>query len=419
MKKLPPLGLRIIKSSFGVLCGFLIFYLRGQRGAPFYTALAVLWCMRSNIQDSFHMAKQRTIGTIIGGIYGFLVIIIVRYFHVSYFLNLTMISLMIIPIIYTTLLIHKKNASYFACVVFLSIVVNHIGDENPYLFVFNRVLDTLIGIFISLIINQMHIPRHKNKDILFVSGIDDVLVDSYHHMSDYSLRSINCMIDDGMLFTVSSLNTVATILDYIGNIHFNLPIITMDGAALFDIEKKRYLKTFDMDYDRASFCISFIESLGFHVFVNSIFEDSWIIHYNDFHNDVEKSIFESLRVNPYRNYYKHPLMKNEKTIYLMIVDQNERIEYLYQKMLDSLNISLLKILKYESKDYPGYSYMKIYDSNATRENMLKELMNMYHIEKCVTFGSIEGKYDILIDHDDPNIFAKKLDQLYQPFFFLK
>ena len=52
-------------------------------------------------------------------------------------------------ILYTTVLLKKKNASYFSTVVFLSIVVNHIGDQNPLLFVFNRVLDTMIGIVLA------------------------------------------------------------------------------------------------------------------------------------------------------------------------------------------------------------------------------------------------------------------------------
>ena len=65
------------------------------------------------------------------------------------------LSGMIIPIIYTTLLINKKNASYFSCVVYLSIVVNHLGDENPYSFVFNRSLDTMIGIVLGLLLTWL------------------------------------------------------------------------------------------------------------------------------------------------------------------------------------------------------------------------------------------------------------------------
>ena len=40
---LPPIGMRIIKSAVGVLLGFVIYFLRGRQGTPFYTALSVLW----------------------------------------------------------------------------------------------------------------------------------------------------------------------------------------------------------------------------------------------------------------------------------------------------------------------------------------------------------------------------------------
>ena len=419
MKKiqLPPIGLRMIKSSIGVLLGFIVYYLRGCQGTPFYTALAVLWCMRSNIKDSKVMAYQRALGTLIGGIYGFIILMISIHLQIPQYYHFLLCSIMIIPIIYTTLLIKKKNASYFACVVFLSVVVNHIGDTNPYLFVFNRVLDTLIGIILSLIINLMHIPRKKNKDILFVSGIDDVLVNSSNKMSDYSLRSINNMINDGMMFTLSSLRTVPVILESVQGMNINMPIIAMDGAVLFDIKNKKYLRKYEMSHEKSVEIISFIRSMGFHVFINSIFEDSWIINYGDFCNEVEKEVYENLRGNPYRNYYKHDLMNDQKTVYLMVIDKKERVEYLYEKMKSQIDISNIKLLKYDSLDYQGYTYLKIYDQKATRENMLKELMNLYHINKVITFGSIKGQYDIVVDHSDANVVAKTLDKLYQPVFY--
>ena len=63
-------------------------------------------------------------------------------------------------------------------------------------------------------------------------------------MSDYSIRKINVMIEDGMLFTVSSMRTVPIILESIPGINLKLPIIAMDGAVLFDIHQKKYLKIY-------------------------------------------------------------------------------------------------------------------------------------------------------------------------------
>lgn len=73
---------------------------------------------------------------------------------------------MVVLVLYTTVLFGQKQASYFSCVVFLSIVINHVSDLNPYLFVWNRFLDTMIGICVGVCINCFSLHRVRNKDIL-------------------------------------------------------------------------------------------------------------------------------------------------------------------------------------------------------------------------------------------------------------
>ena len=51
---------------------------------------------------------------------------------------------------------NEKNTSYFACVVYLSIAVNHVTDVDPFLFVLNRCFDTVIGIAVGLFVNTVH-----------------------------------------------------------------------------------------------------------------------------------------------------------------------------------------------------------------------------------------------------------------------
>ena len=43
-----------------------------------------------------------------------------------------LVSVMIVIVLYTIVLIKRKQASYFSCVVFLSIVVNHAGSFLLY-----------------------------------------------------------------------------------------------------------------------------------------------------------------------------------------------------------------------------------------------------------------------------------------------
>ncbi|MCR4838976.1 MAG: hypothetical protein K5897_08630 [Eubacterium sp.] len=58
MRRIPSVGMWIIKSAVGVALCFAIYLLRGQQGTPFYSALAVLWCIQSRIRDSLFIVLQ-------------------------------------------------------------------------------------------------------------------------------------------------------------------------------------------------------------------------------------------------------------------------------------------------------------------------------------------------------------------------
>ena len=420
-KKIPSIGMRTIKSAIGVFLGFVIYFIRGNQGMPFYTALSVLWCIRPYIKDTKEMAIQRTIGTFIGGIYGFILILfeINTTFLYNEFIRCLVISLSILPIIYTTILINKKNASYFSCVVFLSIVVMHITDENPYFFVFNRVLDTLIGIGIGIVINNARIPRKKQSDILFVSGMDDTLLSVQETITPYSVILLNRMLDDGAKFTIATMRKPASLIENLQGIRIQLPVIAMDGAVLFDMKEKRYLKKYEISYEETKEILNFIEQRNFHVFINATVEDSWVIYYSDFKNEVEDKIYNSMRKSPYRNYVKRDIPEGQDILYLMIVDKTDIIESLYLDLHSNGLTKSYKILKYESNDYSGFTYIKIYNREATKDNMITYLAEPVNAEKVITFGSIEGKYDIVTKDDDSNKVVKSLEKLYEPYFWKK
>lgn len=161
----PPIGMRIIKSALGVLICFVIYILRGKQGTPFYSALAVLWCIQNRTNNTIGNALQRTIGTFIGASYGLLYILLRQSIPIlnDDLIHYFIISAALIPIIYTTVILKQKKASYFSCVVFLSIVVNHLMDENPYVFVANRTLDTLIGIILGIVLNVGYMWKMHNE----------------------------------------------------------------------------------------------------------------------------------------------------------------------------------------------------------------------------------------------------------------
>lgn len=409
-RKLPGIGLRIIKSFVGVFLCYVVDYFRGGEGIVFYSQLAVLWCMQDYVSETIGKAKQRTIGTVIGALYGLIVIL---FFGTSLFLPV-IVSVFIIAILYTTVIINAKQASYFSCVVFLSIVVNHIGDSNPYLFVWNRFLDTMIGIVLGVCVNCFSLPRKKNRDILFVSGLDDTLLAQNDNMTDYSRVELNRMIEDGAKFTISTVRTPASLMEPLSDIKINLPVIVMDGAALFNIHEKRYEYVYLISSEQTRDIIRFIEERRMSYFANVIIDDMLVIYYQNTQDEVYNNIITTLRKSPYRNYVNRQVPEGEGVVYFMIIDRKESVDKLYKEMCEAGYDKKLKILHYDSQDYQGYSYIKIYNKNAKKENMLEYLKNSLNIDKIISFGTIPQRYTYTITPGDSNVVVKIMKKEYEP-----
>ncbi|MCC8049382.1 MAG: HAD hydrolase family protein [Clostridiales bacterium] len=422
-QRIPRPGMRIIKSAAAIILCYFVSFLRGNNGIVFYSQLAALWCIQMYTASTFKNAGQRLTGTIIGALYG-LVFLLIRGQLVSnavlsfgemafQMMNAAVISAMVILVLYTTVLIKKKQASYFSCVVFLSIVVNHASDINPYLFVWNRFLDTVIGILIGLLVNTVSLPRKKQKDILFVSGLDDTLLDGKDTMSDYSRVELNRMLDEGVNFTISTMRTPASLMEPMRDIRLRLPVIVMDGAALYDISENRYLKTFSLTGDETAELLELVDSLGLMCFTNVILQDTMVIYYQETEEEVHSRLVARLRRSPLRNYVCRRPSAEAEALYLMLLYPKEISEQFYETLKSRGMTERFKILFYDSVNYPGYSYIKIYNKNASRERMLSELKQILGLEKTVTFGSIPGKYDEVV-HGDMNRVVHVLRKRYEP-----
>ena len=413
-KKLPPIGMRIIKSAIGVALCFVIYFLRGEQGTPFYSALAVLWCIQNRTKNTITNAIQRTIGTAIGAVYGLIFILFtLNVSDLGYgFLHYILLSLLIVPVIYTTVLLKRGNASYFSCVVYLSIVVNHLTDENPYLFVLNRTLDTLIGIILGLIINSAHLPEKKTMNTLYAADIDNAIRETHGKLTPYSRVELQNMIDDDMPLTFMTMYTPAMFLESLPQIRPKVPIVAMDGAILYDIGENSYPMVYVVSGETAEKLEKFIHERDFCIFTTVILEDVLIIYYDDLVNPAEKSVYDKLHKSPYRNYLHKTPPAEYAVVYFMIIDLDEKISELLSALEETTFREDLKLISYPSDEYEGYSYLKIYNKNASVENMLDYLRVKTDLEELVTVGDDHSRHAVMYKDHDSNEIVRQLHRLY-------
>ena len=415
-KRLPAIGARIIKSALGVAICMLLYFIRGQQGMPYYSAQAMLLCMQPYADTAKNAAKERVSGSLIGAAFGLVFLLCMRSVEDPERLWVYLAaSVIIIPIIYTTVLINKRESAFFTCCMFLSIAVTHGFDENPYMFVFNRLIDTFIGITVGLFMQNMHIRGKKDKNTVFICGIDSVLVDDSGDIPPYSRVELNRLISEGVLFTVATSHTPASVLNIMKGIELNVPVIAMDGAVLYDTRENIYLETVMLDSETSAECERIISDEGLGCFVNVLFDNTLLTYYGELVNEAEKEIYAGLRRSPYRNYthssFRYTAAEKGRVIYLMTVAENDRIDKLCDRLKNSSVSENTRITVVPEKGFEGHKRLRIYSADATRKAMMKRLLDYTHGERMITLGTDPEGSDVHIKNGIAAV--REIKRLYE------
>ena len=96
----------------------------------------------------------------------------------------------------------------------------------------------------------------------------------------------------------------------------------------------------------------------------------------------------------------------------MMIYPTLKAHQIFSALVDAGLLQKLKILFYPSNDYPGYSYIKIFNQYATRSNMIEMFKRQLGIEKTVTFGTIPGKYDYVVQEGNTNQVVHTLKKIF-------
>lgn len=150
-------GMRNIKTGIGVMICVLIGYLHIVDNT-FFAAAACIVCMQTTVKSSVTVGFNRLKGTFIGGLIGFLFVLIKPGDPILSCLG-------VITTIYICNLLKINNSITIACVVYCAIYLS-VGDSNPIEYSISRILDTSVGVIIGVSVNY-YIFRPNYLDSIY------------------------------------------------------------------------------------------------------------------------------------------------------------------------------------------------------------------------------------------------------------
>ena len=324
------------------------------------------------------------------------------------------VGLIAAVVIYSTVLLKIQDMAYFSSVVFLSITINHIGDANPYIFVFHRTMDTIIGVAAAEIVNRSHLPRLRNTDTLFVSGIQDTIFGVGEKISGYSKVELNRLIEDGCRFTVSTIQTPATVRELLPDVELKLPVIAADGTILFDMKKREILRAVYLEPETVRQLTAFLDEREVEYFINQTEHNILIVRYGEMKNEAIRALYEQKRPSLYRNFAPRSGTEDRNILYFLLADEEEKL----QRVMEELNrqpwASKVRVTYDRAQSHDNWLCIKILPAESSQENMQKLLMEQQNLSKKITFGSQPGACDIYIQNTDKDRMVKELKKRFEP-----
>ena len=372
------LGQRIVKTSVAVFLCLLISYLRGIQGAEMSaeSAITAIICMQPYIRDSREYAVNRIIGTLIGAGWALLFLLLFRLAPAlarSMPLVYALMALGILISLHSTVSIGKADASSLSAIVFLCIVITYPEIDAPLQQTAVRILDVFVGTLVAVAVNVFRLPRRRIGNRVFFVQTKDLVPDRFSQISPAVLFQLNRLHDDGAKICLMSEHAPAFLISQMNTVKANVPMIMMDGAALFDRNANEFPQVEALPQHTARRLMEKLDALGQSYFIYTVHRNRVCIFHQGAYSAAETRILERMKGSPYRNYLDGEVVDPREIVYLKVIDRADQLDHLEAALRKRGAEGWRSVRRAESGETDVYS-LYIYAATATLANAQKRLM---------------------------------------------
>ena len=155
-----PFGLRTLKTGLAVFICILISIIF-KRETYIVSALTAIFTIRKDFENSMRFGKDRVIGNTVGAFSSLIVITLFNLFGNTDISQLIIIPLMIISMITLLSKLNAKEGTIGSCATLFTILFM-IPETQTYIYAFNRIIDSFIGVGIGLAVDYT-LPNNQIK----------------------------------------------------------------------------------------------------------------------------------------------------------------------------------------------------------------------------------------------------------------
>ncbi len=226
----------------------------------------------------------------------------------------------------------------------------------------------------------------KNQT-LYISDLDGTLLNRNSIVSPHSIEKINRLLQKGMLFTIATARTPATVVPLLEQLQIDIPAVLMNGAVLYDIRRKLYIRTNGFTDNSALRYIDLLEKRGLVPFAYRIDNNKLKVFHKPLANNMQREFKRQRENTPYKEFiptidYSVELLDNPP-LFLMIIDRFDKLQIAAAEINRTGKCSLFC---YRDIVDTEYGYLEIYPKGVSKAATAQQIIDKLTPWEVVAFG---------------------------------
>lgn len=216
---------------------------------------------------------------------------------------------------------------------------------------------------------------------LYLSDLDGTLLRSNMRMSEYSLNTINRLIDSGVMFSYATARSMYTAMPAVNGLLPKIPLIVYNGAFIVDSQTGKSVRENLFLEDDAQRIYSALSAADISPIVYSVTDGrERYSYYQDKINDITMD-FVSKRNDERKKVLRggDDILSGDK-FYFTCIDEKDKLTAVYNKMKTEFNCV------FQADIYSGDYMLEIMPKAATKAHGAAQLKELCGCDKIVCFG---------------------------------
>lgn len=244
---------------------------------------------------------------------------------------------------------------------------------------------------------------------LYVTDLDGTLLNTEERVSDYSIATINRLVQNGMLFTYATARSLVSASAVTKGLSANIPVIAYNGALIIHPATGKVLSSLSFTQEEREAVREFLTGQQIfpmvYSYVDGVEKVSWR---TDRENDGMRRYLERRRGDR----RLRPLADGEglyagDIFYYTCIGEKEELLPVYERFKDDDHYTCTLQQELYRPEY----WCEIMPKKATKANAILELKELWSCDRVVSFGDAVNDFPMFRISDECYAVENAVDEL--------